>query len=381
MHPSPLHNKRVLILFGSLDMGGAERQGLILARYLKEHEGACVTVWGLGGGHGVVADICDSRHIPWSVVRLHWGLRRRLPHLLRLALRLRAEKPDILLSYTKVPNLAAALLWRICGVRLCVWNQADAGLLLEPTLLHRSAIGQSRHFIANADIGRRYLVDTFGIRPEDVQLIRNGITVPAPAQSRSEWRNRLKLNDGQVLVTMVANLSRYKDHATLLKAWRRVLEQRQGEDTPLLALAGRPDDTAEALKLQAEQLGVAGQVCFLGAVNDVAGLLNASDICVHSSVSEGIPNAVLEAMFSGLPVAGSDIPGLREAVGEAGCGYLAPPADASALADVLLRLIDDADLRATLGRAMHNRAEELFGEERMCRETAEYLVDSIKGAA
>lgn len=381
MHSSPLHNKRVLILFGSLDMGGAERQGLILARYLKEHEGACVTVWGLGGGSGVVADICDSWNIPWKTVRLHWGLLRRLPHLLRLALRLRQERPDILLSYTKVPNLAAALLWRICGVRLCVWNQADAGLLLEPTLLHRSAIGQIRYFIANADIGRRYLVDTFGLRPEDVQLIRNGITVSAPAQSRSEWRNRLKLNDGQVLVTMVANLSRYKDHATLLEAWRRVLDQRQWVETPLLALAGRPDDTAEALKLQAEKLGIAGQVSFLGAVDDVADLLNASDISVHSSVSEGIPNAVLEAMFSGLPVAGSDIPGLREAVGEAGCGYLAPPADAFALANILLKLIDDAALRVTLGRAMRHRAEALFGEERMCRETAEFLVDSIKGGA
>lgn len=377
----PLQNKRVLILFGSLDMGGAERQGLILARYLKEREGAFVTVWGLGGGRGVVADICDSWNIPWKVVRLHWGLRRRLPHLLRLALRLRAEKPDILLSYTKVPNLAAALLWRLCGVRLCVWNQADAGLLLEPTMLHRSAIGRICHFIANADIGKRYLVDTFGIPSQDVQLIRNGITLSTPLKSRSEWRDCLKLNDGQVLVTMVANLSRYKDHATLLEGWRRVLDQRHGEVPPLLALAGRQDETAEALKLQAEQLGIAGQVCFLGAVDDVAGLLNASDICVHSSPSEGIPNAVVEAMFSGLPVAGSDIPGLREAVGEAGCGYLAPTADAAALADVLLRLIDDAALRATLGRAMRQRAEELFGEERMCRETAEYLVYSLKGAA
>lgn len=379
MHTSPLQHKRVLILFGSLDLGGAERQGLILARYLKQHEGACVTVWGLGEGRGVVADICDSWHIPWSAVRLHWGLRRRLPHLLRLALRLRAEKPDILLSYTKVPNLAAALLWRLCGVRLCVWNQADAGLLLGPTLLHHRAIGRVHHFIANADIGRRYLVDTFGIRPRDVQLIRNGITLPAPAKSRSAWRHRLNLTEGQLLITMVANLSRYKDHATLLEAWRSVLDQWRGDESPLLALAGRPDDTAEALKLQAERLGISAQVCFLGAVDDIAGLLNASDLCVHSSPSEGIPNAVLEAMFSGLPVAGSDIPGLREAVGEAGCRCLAPPADASALAKILLQLMSSADLRATLGSAMRHRAEECFGEERMCRETVAYLADSLQG--
>ena len=45
---------------------------------------------------------------------------------------------------------------------------------------------------------------------------------------------------------MVANLSRYKDHATLLDAWRSVLDQWRGDESPLLALAGRPDDTAEA---------------------------------------------------------------------------------------------------------------------------------------
>jgi len=378
VHTSSLQNKRVLILFGSLDMGGAERQGLLLAQYLKEHEGALVTVLGLGERRGVVADVCDSWSIPWKNVWLHWGLRRRLLHLVRLAFCLRREQPDILLSYTKVPNIAATMLWRICKAQLCIWNQSDAGLLLETTFLNRSAIRQVRHFISNSDNGKRYLVETFGLRPQEVQLIRNGITLPLPVRMRPEWRSSLGLGDERALVTMVANLSRYKDHSTLLDAWRLILDQRSCQALPLLALAGRFDDTTEELKQKASRLGISDYVRFLGAVDDISGLMHASDICVHSSLSEGIPNAVLEAMYAGLPIAGSDIPGIREAVGEAGCRHLAPPGNASALADVLMQLIDNIDLRASLGRAMRERALESFGEERMCEETVEFLLHSLR---
>lgn len=364
---------RILFLFGSLEMGGAERQGLLLARYLKEHEAAEVQVWGLGAAGGAVADQCVAWDIPWHALPLHWGLRRRIPHLLRLFRRLRSDRPTILLSYTKVPNLSAALLWRLCGVRLCVWNQADAGLLLDSTWLHRLAVSRVEHFIANAEGGRRYLLDTFGLQPSQVRLIRNGVSLAPPVADRSAWRQRLSVAEGDFVAVMVANLSRYKDHETLLRAWQSIAARSNADRQPFLVLAGRFDDQAETLQQLATQLHIDGQVRFLGAVSDVSGLLAAADLCVHSSPSEGIPNAVLEAMASGLAVVGSDIPGLREAVGEEGLPLLAPVADADALADQIERLMTDTLLRHRQGKAMRQRAEQLFGLERMCRETAEYL--------
>jgi glycosyltransferase involved in cell wall biosynthesis len=373
-----LTNLKIVLLFGSLELGGAERQGLLLARHLKEHQAAAVQVWGLGAGRGAVADQCEAWGIPWRAVPLHWGLRRRLPHLLRLWWCLRYAQPQLLLSYTTVPNLAAALLWRLCGVRLCVWNQADAGLLLAPTWLHRCAISRVRQFIANAEGGRQYLLATFGLAPSRVRLIRNGISLAPPLDDRAAWRQRLSAAPDAVLVVMVANLSRYKDHATLLRAWHQLLSSR-GDRNDLLVLAGRFDDQAAPLQQQAEQLGIAGQVRFLGAVSDVAGLLAAADLCVHSSASEGIPNAVLEAMASGLPVIGSDIPGLREAVGNEGQPLLAPAGDAEALAVLLQRLTQDPALRRQQGELMRQRAEQQFSLERMCSETVDYLQAALDG--
>lgn len=367
-----LSETRILILFGSLDMGGAERQGLLLARHLKEREGALVTVWGLGQTSGSVSEWCERRQIPWRAVPLHWGMRRRLAHLLRFVFLLRQERPGIVLSYTTVPNLAAALVWRLCGVRVCVWNQADAGLLLGPTFLHRYAVKQVRHFIANAAGGRRYLLDTFGLQPDAVQLILNGIALAPPQSDRLDWREKLQVNVDTSVIVMVANLSSYKDHATLLAAWKQLLEQWKGA-LPVLALAGRFDDRAVCLQNQALQLGIAGQVRFLGEVDDVSGLLGASDLCVHSSLSEGIPNAVIEAMAAGLAITGSDIPGMCEAVGDEGIPFLAPPADADSLSALMIRLLSDDGLRFRQSELMRERAAALFGLERMCCETASYL--------
>ena len=369
--------KKIVILFGNLEMGGAERQGLLVARYLQEQCAASVEVWGLGAGSGPVAAQCDAWGIPWRSVRLHWGLRRRVPHLLRLLYLLRRTAPDLLLSYTRVPNLAAALLWRLAGCRSMVWNQADAGLLLPSTWLHRLAIARARFFIANAEGGRQYLLNTFGLAPQAVRLIRNGIQLDLPVTDRPTWRERLGCAEDTCIAVMVANLSSYKDHATLLEAWRLVLDRWSGP-LPLLALAGRFDDRAEALQRQAIQLGVAEQVRFMGDVTDISGLLVASDLCVHSSPSEGIPNAVVEAMAAGLPVTGSDIPGMREAVGDEGVVLLAPPGDAAALAAILQNLMADPAQCRQQGALMRRRAAELFGRERMCRETVSYVVGCLE---
>ena len=80
-------------------------------------------------------------------------------------------------------------------------------------------------------------------------------------------------------------------------------------------------------------------------------LLDACDLAILSSRSEMYPRAVAEPMGVGLPVAGTDVPGIREVLGEPGKAFLAPAGDAAALADAILQLALDPDLRAQVGRA------------------------------
>jgi len=120
-------------------------------------------------------------------------------------------------------------------------------------------------------------------------------------------------------------------------------------------------------------LKIQDKVRFAGHVSDVAGLLSAADVSVFSSRSEGCPNAVLESMAAGLPVAGTDIEGIRELVGPTGAQFLAPLEDANSLASVLLKLANDPALCARLGTENRAAVRANYDALRMCKETAAVL--------
>ena len=112
------------------------------------------------------------------------------------------------------------------------------------------------------------------------------------------------------------------------------------------------------MKALAFDLELGRSVRFLGDVEDVEAVLAASDVAVLSSRSESRPHALLESAAAGLPIAATDAPGIRAALGGHQAPYLAPPGDADTLAQLLTRLISDPDLRTTLGRENRRLAGE-----------------------
>ncbi len=363
-----LRGRTIVFVLGSLDIGGSERQALGLARYLKTARGADVRVLGLQGGRGGAAAVCDEGGIPWRGGLIRWpdGRAGRLREVVRFAAALRRERPDVVLPYTRLPNILCGLAWKRARAATCVWNQRDEGLGLSGGRLERMAIRRTPFFISNGEAGKAFLVAERGVSPERIAVVPNGVLLAPPRDDRARWRERLGLGDGRFAAVMLASVHPHKDHETLLRGWRRVVGALGGTEPPLLLLAGRSYGFEERLKALAFDLGVAGAVRFIGPVDDVAGLLRAADLYVHSARTEGLPNAVLEAMASGLAVVGSDIPGIRDAVGPAGLRFLAPPADHEAFADRVLELAASPGLRAEVGAALAARARERFDPEAMC---------------
>lgn len=365
-----LAGQRIIFVFEQLELGGAERQGLLLARHLLREEGMRVEVWGFSRP-GRAAEICDAWGIPWRLAPIGWGGSRmqRVRALVRLAVVLRRARPNVLMPYTLLPNTLCGLVWRWTGARLCVWNQRDEGRDMTGAVLQRRALAAAPRFIANSRHGAELLTTSFGVPPARVRVVYNGVASGEPEGDRQSWRRQLGVNDACFLAGMVANLHDYKDHATLLRAWRRIVDTlaADGREAVLL-LAGRFDNAADRVKALAYDLELGRTVRFLGKVDDVAGLLTAVDLCAFSSHCEGLPNGVLECMTAGLAVAGTDIPGIREALGEDGLPWLAPPGDDQALAARILALAGDAGLRASLGEQYRRRAAQHFAPERMCAE-------------
>ena len=370
---STLKGRRIVFVLFNLELGGAERQALILARHLFEREQAMVEVWGFNKS-GPVAESCEQIGIPWRIVPfpLNGGSLARLFGLIRVALSLRRARPDILLPYTFVPNVVCGLIWKWTGAGACVWNQRDEGVMRFVGEWARSAARRTPAFISNSEAGARFLREQLGVERSKISVIENGVEVTLAKEHRSAWRTRLEIDDDSFVACMVANLHDNKDHSTLLKAWKRVVESSNGRKA-VLVLAGRRDGAYKSLASLAQELNLNGNVRFAGQVLDVPGLLSAADIGVFSSVAEGCPNGVLESMFAGLAVAGTDIEAIRSAVGSAGLQFLAPPRDEAALAASILKLANDSELRVNIGAENQQRVKARYTAARMCGETVAVL--------
>ena len=370
-----LKGRRIVFVLGNLELGGAERQALILARYLSEREQAQVEIWGFNKS-GPVAQLCEQHNLRWRVVPYPFTKSRlsRLVALFKVCFALRRAKPDVLLPYTFGPNVVCGLIWKWTGARVCVWNQRDEGIVP----FHSPSVGwaakRTSHFISNSQAGARFLIEQLGVSAEKVTVIRNGIESVAPELDRRGWRERLGIDERTFVACMVANLHNNKDHATLLRAWRKVMNAFSGNGrSAVLVLAGRQDGAYESLLSLAADLQIGDSVRFAGHVSDVAGLLSSADAGVFSSRSEGCPNAVLETMAAGLPVTGTDIEGIREVVGPKGAALLAPLDNADSLAAQLIKLANDPALCARLGAENRASVRDNFDSLRMCQQTAALL--------
>jgi glycosyltransferase involved in cell wall biosynthesis len=370
---------RFLIAAGGFEVfGGAERQAILLARELISKYQCHVDFIGWDG-EGIFADHVRSVGatpiiFPFDITQR--GIDRALA-LFRLARFIRRDlKPDYLLPYVGLHCKIIGSIWKWTGAKFCWWNQRDEGRLIYGTRTERRLISALPAIVSNSFEGRDFLIRKFGLSERRIQVINNGVELPAECD-RTIWRKQLQLGDEDILITMIANLTKYKDHATLLKAFAEVRKTAVGGRCHLV-LAGRHGDATESLKAMAFDLGLCGALTMPGPVADVNPLLAASDLVVHSSTTEGCPNGVLEAMANGRCVVGTSISGIRQALGDhAQTECLSPGGDWIALAQLIRKMACSPDLRDELGTKNKQRIENQFSIDNMVRDVLTTISESL----
>jgi glycosyltransferase involved in cell wall biosynthesis len=192
--------------------------------------------------------------------------------------------------------------------------------------------------------------------------LRNGI--PAgdfdELPEREECRRGFGLPENQPIAGTVGRLSEEKNHLELLRAFRIAAE---GMGDPYLAILGE-GEMEHRLRAEAENLGIAGRVIFLGSTGDIERFYGALDLFVLSSASEGIPLTLLEAMASGLPALAPPVGGIPEVMEDGLSGYFYTPGSCEAMAERMIELLSDRGMGRRMGMRGRTIVKEDFNAER-----------------
>ncbi len=219
----------------------------------------------------------------------------------------------------------------------------------------RWAIRGSRAATAVSDHTSRLLESALKLDHGTLATVRNGI--PVRTGDAAVFRAELGLGADDLLVVAVGNLRPGKAHRCLLDAL--VGLDRARVPRWHLAIAGRGREK-EPLAQAALAAGVADRVHLLGHRDDIPAILAAADVFAMPSLFEGLPLAILEAMFAGKPVVASAVGGIPEAIRDGIEGRLVPAGDVAALSRALDELLVDVARRAASGAAARRRAEAEF---------------------
>ena len=275
---------------------------------------------------------------------------------------MRRERIDVVHTHCSMPGILGRLAARLAGVPVIIHTIHGYHLhdRMSPALVRvymwaEKFVGGFTHLMlsqnrTDMEVVRRGRF----VAPERLRLIGNGIDLrrfrPVPREPDPS---------GAVTLLCTARLEPVKNHPMLFEAVRRVIESgRQAR----LWLVG-DGDLRQDYQVRCAAIGIAGAVEFLGYRNDIEAVLAQTDVAVLTSVKEGIPRAMLEAMAMKIPVVATRVVGTEETVADGETGFLVPLDDVEAFADRLCRLIDDPELRRRMGEAGRAWVEAHFDED------------------
>ena len=225
---------------------------------------------------------------------------------------------------------------------------------------------------------RQALIQNEGISPHRVSVVYNGIDLQrygSANQERAAVRKEMGLEPDDFVILQVARMDYLKDHATAIRTIARLASPCPRVK---LLLAGEGPEL-EKVQGQVDNLNVSSQVKFLGLRKDVPRLLAAADLFLLTSISEGIPLTVIEAMAAGLPVVATRVGGMGELVQEGTTGMLASSGDDAGLADHVLKLIADPARRSRMGEQGRQRAHSVFSQEQMLAGYLKLYQEQLEG--
>ncbi len=374
----------VLFIMPVMGMGGSERLVHNLVLRLDRSRFNPSVAW-LYGNEALqdFQDLQVSLHYVPKTKRVDFSTMRKLARIIK------SESIDVVNAQHFMPAIYAYYGCKLAAKKALVFTAHSRWEIEDTPLKWRVAGGYLLRRIG-ASVGVAPDVSSaiqriFKTKASQTVTIENGVDIDLFAREKDVrgLRSSLGLADGDIVIGIVANLKKVKNHLLLLQAFAKVAEGY--ENAKLLVIgqgfAGESDNTEDDLRLFVDNHRLAARVLFLGYRTDIPELLQVMDIFCLASLREGLPIGLIEAMAAGLPVVGTNVEGIRDVITPNVDGILVELGEVTALKDALVGLLRDPQLRQRLGKAGCDKAVERYSLQRCVREYEQLFLSLADASA
>jgi glycosyltransferase involved in cell wall biosynthesis len=288
----------------------------------------------------------------------------------RLAAFLRQQKVDVVHAHQYAPFFYAALARAPFLKPAILFTEHGRHFpdvrSVKRVVVNRFLLRRRDHVVAVGEQVKQALIDNEGLPAERIEVIHNGVSIAdfdVPSMTREDARSQLQVLEPVFVIAQVARLNRLKDHLTAVAAMEMLLHQH-----PLcqLWIVGEGEERAHIEKAIADK-NLGDSVQLFGSRKDIPAILRAADAFLLTSVSEGIPLTLIEAMASGLPCVATSVGGIPEVIRHEATGFLSSAGNANSLARQLARLVGEPELRKKIAVEGQKSVRERFSDEQMHR--------------
>lgn len=348
---------RTILLLQDLEYGGTQRYATHLVKHLAK-ELFDIELWVLRRGE----DMLPLAEVPKAKVKYFCQDSWVTPVALgRLFAAIQKTPPDIIYTLTAVPNIWGRLFSYLLGVAVIVSSWRGRKEQQFESLLWR----MSNRIICNSEAIRQFLLRRHSVEPSRAEVIPNGVDTNFFTPEDS-------LKDSLPTILYLGRMARIKDPLNALRAFH-ILSHRIPEARMIMMGNGR---LRSALDDYVRIHSLTDRVEIRPGSNDVRSLLRRAWLLVVPSVSEGLPNVILEAMACGAPVVATAVGGNPEAVRDGITGILVPPKDPSTMADAMHTILSDSKMRQSMGEIARKIAVEDYSIETITCKTQKVLLDA-----
>lgn len=346
--------KRIALFINSLQKGGAERVMVNLAEYFHAHkyDVILVTQYKREDEYSISPEIRRVYSEPDTIQlqggRIHnfcvrfWALRKIW----------RAYQPDVILSFLGKNNLMAVMTSAFFPCKVAVSVRGEPTMEYESRFLQTLAKLVFR-FADGVILQTRQAQDFFpkGVRKKSVLL---------PNPLNPQFVNRRYIGERENVIVAAGRLDENKNHAMLIHAFAKLSAEFPNMK---LVIYGEGELHAQLEELAAEK-GLSDRISLPGSVTDIADKICSARAFALTSNTEGMPNAIIEAMALGVPVVSTDCPcgGAAALITDGVNGLLVPVGDAYALSDALRKILSDAAYAAALSECAYRTVQAFYPE-------------------